>query len=190
MILTMITAIENDSDRDFMIDIYDRYEKLIRRTIYKIVRNSYDTEDIAQDVFIKLIGNISTIRNLSCHKMFAYVVNTSRSTTINFIKHRDVVRKHTFSGNGNDLSADLEGLSVEFEEQLIHQIDVELLSVAIQKLPDQQKSILFDKYLLEKSDAEISKGMGIAESSVRQYLKRARTAARKLFGEGPETYAE
>lgn len=190
MILATISALDNDSDKEFMLDIYHRYNTLIRKTIYKLIKNPKDLEDLTNETFIKLIEKISTIRDFSCHKLTAYIVYTSKSIAIDFIKHRDVLNKHTFSGGENDLSEKLEDQSAEFEDKLIQQIDVERLCQAIHMLSEQQMNILHYKYLLDMNDAEIAKAIGISQSSVQQYLKRARTAARKLIGEGADSYAK
>lgn len=190
MLLAMISAIENNSDKDFMLDIYQRYNKLIRKTIYKIVKNSNVIEDLTNDVFIKLIEKISTIHSLQCHKLTAYIVYTSRNTAINYIKHQDVMNKHLFFGEENDLSEDIPDSSKEFENELIRIIDVEALCKSIQLLPEKQKEILCNKYFLEMTDVDIAKSLGISPGSVRQYLKRARDAAKLLLGKEADTYAK
>lgn len=75
MLLAMISAIENNSDKDFMLDIYQRYNKLIRKTIYKIVKNSNVIDDLTNDVFIKNISINHAIKRciLMVHRKGRYV---------------------------------------------------------------------------------------------------------------------
>ncbi len=87
MILLIITALENDDDRTFMIRLYKDYYGLVRKTVFNFTREAQDVEDLINDTFIKLIGKVSLIRTLESCKLAAYVVYTSKSVAINFIKH-------------------------------------------------------------------------------------------------------
>lgn len=46
MIPCCILAIENDDDRDFMIDLYENYKQLMLSMVRKQVRNEHDVEDL------------------------------------------------------------------------------------------------------------------------------------------------
>ena len=169
------------SDKEFIMQLYDDYFKLVRKTIYKIIQNPTDLDDLINDTFLKLIEKISLLRDFSCHKMTAYVVYTSKSIAINYIKHRDVVNKHIYYGMENDLSEVMEDIFDCLEDQILHRLDIEGLRDIILRLPESQKDILVFKYFLEMPDAEIAKTIGISPKSVPQYVKRARNAAKKLF---------
>lgn len=169
------------SDKEFIMKLYDDYFKLVRKTIYKIIQNPADLDDLINDTFLKLIEKISLLREFTCHKMTAYVVYTSKSIAINYIKHRDVVNKHTYYGQENDLSEDMEDIFDCLEDRILHRLDIEDLRDTILCLPESQRDVLFFKYFLEMPDAEIAKTIGISPKSVPQYVKRARNAAKKLF---------
>lgn len=183
MILMTLESIEDEDDRAFMLHLYEQYSRLIRKTIYSITHDPESIEDLIQDTYEKLIKKISTIRSFECHKTTAYVVYTSRSTAINFIKHRDVVNKHVCYGDENDFSEILQGPPDGFEEQSIHRLDVDTVLGKVSKLPEAQKDILFFKYFLEMTDDEIAGIMCISASNVRQSLRRARNAAKTLLTE-------
>lgn len=59
--------------------------------------------------------------------------------------------------------------------------ELESLSDAVLRLPDREKDILYFKYILEKTDAEIAEDLSIRPDSVREYLTRARRAAKRLM---------
>ncbi|MEA4933567.1 MAG: sigma-70 family RNA polymerase sigma factor [Lawsonibacter sp.] len=190
MIFAMISAIENDSDKDFMLDVYDKYKQLVRKTIYRTLKTSKDIDDVTSETFIKLIEKISIIRSLSCHKLTAYIVITSKNTAIDYIKRRDVLNKHIYFGSEDDVSVELPDNAIEFEEQFLHQMDIDHLCQAIKKLPEGQKNILYFKYFLNMRDVEIAQTLGISPSSVPQYVKRARNAAKQLMGKEADIYAK
>lgn len=190
MILLMISEMENENDKEFMLALYENYYALVRKTIYGIMRDCRDIDDLINDTFIRLIEKISLIRTLDCCRMASYVVYTSRSVSINFIKHRDVQNKHTYYGEESDLAEELADHEEALENRILRQDEVQYLCGVISKLPEWQKDILNFKYILELSDAEIADNLGISPDSVRQYLTRARRAARKLAKKEMSGYAE
>ncbi|OCN01399.1 RNA polymerase subunit sigma-54 [Clostridium sp. W14A] len=184
MISVIIAAIEDDDDKAFMRNLYQDYSALVRSTVYKVMRCENDIDDLAEDIFVKLIEKIPLLRTFDCCKTAAYVVYTARSVAINFIKHRDVQQKHTFYGEKADVSDELMIPEGTLEEVYYHREELEALSDAVLRLPDREKDILYFKYILEKTDAEIAEDLSISPGSVREYLTRARRAAKKLMEQG------
>ena len=88
MIMMLIVAIESDESKAFMLNLYHDYYGLVRKTVYNITHDADHVEDLINDTFIKLIEKISLIRTLDSCKRTAYIVYTSKSVAINFIKHR------------------------------------------------------------------------------------------------------
>ena len=87
MIMMLIAAIESEH-KAFMLNLYYDYYGLVRKTVYNITHDADHVEDLINDTFIKLIEKISLIRTLDSCKRTAYIVYTSKSVAINFIKHR------------------------------------------------------------------------------------------------------
>jgi len=190
MIMMIIAAIEGEDDKAFMQNLYQEYYGLVRKTVYNITHNANNVEDLVNDTFIKLIEKISTIRTLDSCKTAAYVVYTSKSVTINYIKRKDIHNKHTYFGGDMDLAEKVPSLEDTIEERFIRQEEIEELKNAILKLPEKHKDLLNFKYLLGKTDAEIAEMYGIVPNSVRQYLTRARREALKLMDKEMSRRAE
>jgi RNA polymerase sigma-70 factor (ECF subfamily) len=177
----VITAMENDDDKAFMLNLYKEYYGLVRKTVYNITHDTDYVEDLMNDTFLKLIEKISLIRTLDSCKLAAYVVYTSKSVAINFIKHRDVQKKHVHYGEDLDLAERFPVSDDSLEDRIIRQEEIEELRNAISKLPDRHKDLLYFKYILEMNDVDIAKVFQIAPGSVRQYLTRARREAKELM---------
>ena len=64
MIPYCILVIEDDDDREFMTLLYIRYQRLLYKEIYEILKNSWNTEDILQATLVKLIDKIPELRRL------------------------------------------------------------------------------------------------------------------------------
>ena len=178
--LMLLTGIKDDSDRAFILSLYQDYYGLVRKKIFDITRDQESLEDLINDTFIKLMEKISLIRTLECCKTAAYVVYTARSVAINFIKHRDVENKYLFYGAGGDLAEKIPDYEA-VEESIIREERFEELGKAIAKLPEKEKDLLYFKYILEMDNEQLGQILGIAPASVRQYLTRSRRKAKKLI---------
>lgn len=86
MIPIFILAIEDDDDREFMTSLYMQYHNLMYKLIYDIVKNPWDTEDILQEVLVKLIDKISTLRSLEKQNRINYVAVACKNTAYNFFR--------------------------------------------------------------------------------------------------------
>lgn len=180
MLFLMIAALEED-DRDFMLNLYREYYALARSTVYRVVLRADELEDLTEDVFLKLIEKTSVLRTLDCCRTATYVVYTAKSVAINFIRHRDVRQKYGYYGGDADVSDELPGPDASPEDACLRHESLKSLSDAVLKLPERQKNLLYFKYVLEMSNAEIAEELSVRPESVREYLTRARRAARKLM---------
>ncbi|HQE22690.1 MAG TPA: sigma-70 family RNA polymerase sigma factor [Syntrophomonadaceae bacterium] len=190
MVMMAIESMDNDNDKAFMLSLYHDYYGLVWKTVYNITRDAGHAEDLVNDTFIRLIEKISVIRKLDSCKLAAYVVYTSRSVAINFIKHRDVQSKYAYYGKELDLQEEIPSLEESIEEKIIYQEKIEVLVNAILKLPEKYKNLLYFKYVLEMDDREIAGILRIAPNSVRQYLTRARRKAKELMDKEMDTRAQ
>lgn len=190
MLMALITALESDDDKAFMLNLYKDYYVMVRKTVNNITRDADHAEDLTNDTFIKLIEKVSLLRTLDCCKLAVYVVYTSRSIAINFIKHRDVQNKHGYYGEDIDMAEKIPSPEENIENRIIHQEEIEELGNAVLRLPEKHKDLLYFKYILEMNDREIADILNIAPASVRQYLTRARRKAKDLMDKEMNQHAE
>ncbi|MPM25567.1 hypothetical protein SDC9_72063 [bioreactor metagenome] len=108
---------------------------------------------------------------------------------INFIKHRDVQNKHILFGDESDAAEDLPDPEGDFVQRVAIQDEAKYLCDVISNLPERQRDLLYFKYVLELTDEKIADNLGITPQSVRQYLTRARRAAKALAQEEMSRYA-
>jgi RNA polymerase sigma-70 factor (ECF subfamily) len=181
MIMMTIAALADDNDRAFMLDLYQDYYGLVRKTVYHITYDTDHIEDLINDTFLKLLGKISLLRTLENCKMAAYVIYTTRSVAINFIKHRDVEKKYGYFGADADMAAAFTSPENAVEDKIILREEMAEMGSAILKLPEKEKTLLYFKYILDMENAELAEMLGMSQASVRSYLTRARRNAKKLI---------
>lgn len=190
MVMMIIAALADDSDKAFMLNLYHDYYGLVRKTVYNITHDLDNLEDLINDIFLKLVDKISLIRTLNSGKKAAYIVYSSRSVAINFINHRDVETKHLYYGEESDMAESISDGEDTIVDRIIHQEEIEEMGNAILKLPEKQKELLYFKYVLDMDDSEIAPIFNIAPDSVRQYLTRARRNAKQMMGKEMNNHAK
>lgn len=161
----------------FMLEIYHTYYSLVYKKILSVTHETSSIEDLVNDTFVKLIEKAPLLRAFDQRKTATYITYTARSVAINFVKRRDIHNKHLFYTDEMELAAEL----ATTEDQVSKQHELECLRDAVLQLPEKQRDLLYFKYMLELNDAEIAELLNISTPSVRQYLTRARRAARALM---------
>jgi RNA polymerase sigma-70 factor (ECF subfamily) len=184
MLPLIITQIEDESDRAFMSELYERYYKLMRDAV-AVYRFGLDADDVINDACLKLMRKIPLLRGLSCCALRSYIVSTIRSVSIDYIRKRDGESAHSYLGTEDDAIYDIDK-TADANELTPDQIAVDKESVtalmkAVERLSSPYKDILEFKYLLEMTNQEIGKLYGITPDSVRMYLTRARRMALTIF---------
>ena len=186
LIILAMANIDNEEDQIFMTEIYDNYYSLMYKRALEYVRNEYDAEDIAHELYINIMKNISTLKGLECCTLVAYIVYSVKNTSLNFIKSRNKNSEDVFLYGDDDLLKDIRGDTDTPEEIFIYKYDAEALHEAIKRLNPKYALVLECKYFERLSDNDIAKILSIKPDSVREYLTRARKALRKILEKEPE----
>jgi len=182
-LFVLLATLTDESDKDFILGLYRNHYALVRQVIYGITRDRDDLEDLINDSYIRLIKNVSTLQALDCHKTVAYLVYTARSVAINYSSHRGVQGKHLYYGQDADIGDTVVDLAAAVEEKIVCRENVEELYQGLARLPESYRDVLYFRYILGMTDAEIAEKLDITTVSVRQYLTRARRVARQRMQE-------
>ena len=184
MIPIIILAIEDDSDRELMIDIYTDLHPLMKATAFQIVKDNGIAEDMVQDTIVDLIGNLNTIRAYERKRLVAYITKAVRNNSLNHYHRKITEEKHSFYSLEEDLASTIPDDSDSPVEAFEISEEYESLGLALKRLPEREQTLLHLKYDLEYDDETIGRIMGIKKNSVRQYLTRARRFAKENYLRG------
>ncbi|MBQ4423656.1 MAG: sigma-70 family RNA polymerase sigma factor [Clostridia bacterium] len=154
----------------------ENYHRL-RRAAAAILRDSAAAEDAVQDAFVNCIRHVGTLRSLPPPAQITYLVTAAKRSALNAARKNGAV----FPVPPEDLEpADA---SASAEDAAIVRLTAAEVKTAVQRLPESLRDVLRFKYLLELSDGEIARTLGVAKSTVRVYLMRARNAVLALCKE-------
>ena len=102
MIAAILLQIENEDDRDFMAELYERYRRLMLSEIYKLIHDPWVAEDLMQDTVVKLIDKVDLLKTMNAKRLSAYAVTAAKNGA------RDYLRKA--ARNTVDLFEDMEDM--------------------------------------------------------------------------------
>lgn len=177
-------------DRAAFETLYRKMNAAMLRMCMGLVRNRATAEEVVQDTWVAVLRGIGRFEGRSSLAgwIFAILVNRSRSRV-----QRDG-RTICFDGAGADdtLAAAFDGRGrwknmpelwdAMTAERIIAGRDVmEHVTVAIDKLPSAQRSVLILRSQKGMDGSEVAKALDISEGNVRVLLHRARMAVRKAL---------
>ena len=174
MLAYAILAIENDSDRAFMEDLYRRYYSLMYRKALAVTHSPTDAEDAVEAAILKLIDRIDLLRACKALSLRSYLLSCVKNAAIDKLRRDNNQFKHryTFDDVQDKLDAVPDG--AEVDAGLLHAAQVDAVATALARLPDRERELLRMKYYEELSDREIAEILGLSPSSIRTYMLRAR----------------
>ena len=169
---SVILAMPAGDDRDYMEWLYKEHCRLMFSTAWKIFRDEATVDDVVSESCVALIKNIPTLRSLERNKLRVYIVSTVRNTALNFFDKQQRLNSHV----AGEESEAIETVADDFDVEKKVLLEDELKRVwhAIAQLPAKEQQIMRMKYVMEMPDEKIAKEVGLAPSSIRKYIGRAR----------------
>ena len=158
--------------------LYDRYSKKVFGKCYSLLKSEAKAEDAAQEIFVKVLLNLSKFTGKSKFSTWLY------SITYNFCI--DAIRK-----NKKNIGVLVDDMGIYGDKVVVDDIeDSELLEKNVFRLkevlnilPAGDKAILLMKYQDEFSIREICGIIDKSESAVKMKIKRAKEKFIKTYKE-------
>ena len=139
IIPSVILAIEDESDRDFMEQVYRQYHRLMYHTIYQLTDDPWLADDVLQITLVKLIDNIPTLRSLSNTKRINYIISAVKNSTYTQLRK---TKNHPEIDIGEWMMKNT--LTAEDDPELlaIHKEEIRAFSQIWPKLDDKNRLLL------------------------------------------------
>lgn len=179
-----VSSVHEGSGKAFMKDLYKKYSRLMYATALSMIPDCQDCEDIVQDAVESLCKKVHTLMGLPAPALSVYIVYTVKNRARNFKRHQTVKDKHVVAMANTSLEQieapdPLPETRMELEEQ------VDALYRVWPELPEQDRELLYRKYVLRQKNEELSGFLHCKPDSVRMRLTRAkRKAAALMKGDG------
>ena len=173
MVSIILQAIENDSDREFIISLYSKYNGMIRGKVMKRFGDKHDAEDVVQNTLLKLIKNIDKLKDLNEAQLISYISAIVKNTCTDF-----------YNKNGKKSENDINYELVENELSVKDFSAKEKLEfLLIKQLDKKSAMLLYEKYVNRATIEEISSRYNIRPGTVATLIRRGKDTLRKYLGE-------
>ena len=159
----------------FVTQLYTAYLPMIRKRVAQL-GGSGDPEGLVQDTFLRLMEHVDRLMELDKPQLIRYIQRVTESVCIDYHRRqRPVVSFEQFPEAV--LPDETSYSEVLFERREI----MDSFSRQYEQLSRSDQELLYLRYVLELSIAEIADRLGIQENSARVSLYRARKRAREMI---------
>lgn len=189
MLFLLLSSL-NEDDRNFVLELYEKYGDYLYKTAYDILGNRNDAEDAVQDAMYKIIKHLDKFESSQEKKirnqLVIYITSIARNTAIDVYRKRaNSMRKETGlyiqTEDGEELltepedeTAAVENIAVTKENCIAVQRAMLTLS---QELQDEVNLV----YLCGYSCVEAADVLCISDNAVRARIFKARKKLRSML---------
>ncbi len=146
--------------------IYESYCEPLYRFAYSYMKDSFEAEEIVQDVFIKIWERREDVDEQKSFKSYLYRITVNK--VFNELKHRVVKQKYEQHAlNFDQITSETPESSIQFQE-LNKKLDLLLT-----QLPEQQRNIFIMSRWKGLSNAEIAESLSLSLRTVENQIYRA-----------------
>ena len=188
MITFIMTEVEEITDQQFMIELYETQKERMVKIVRKYVFEDDYVEDVVQESVARLCRNVDTLKQLERCKLEAYIVYTVKHTAFS---HNDKMKreKARLIYDEDDRLLRLLRTGERFvEDELVHMEKIAKIRSILRRLPANEQDIIIRKYYLKQGDFEIAEAHGLKADSIRMKLTRIRRKFFEIMKEEGVTY--
>lgn len=156
--------------------LHKQYYKSIWATIFKVVKNRADADDLTSISFTKAFMNMDKFYKLISFEMWLKTI--ALNTALDFIKHK---KDYMLSLDDEDVYLEVESCETS-PESFVMQIELSnnILDV-LDSLSEKMRRIITLRHINDLSYKDIAETLGISVGSVKSELHRAKEAFKKMY---------
>ena len=145
-------------------EIYERHVNMIYQVSFAYMKNKADTEDIVEDVFVKLLKTKVTFQSYEHEK--AWLLRTAINLCKNSLKHWQ--RKNADIDDYKNLQGE-------------NPFKANEIFKTVMELPDKYKEVIYLHYYEGYTSAEIAQILRRNQSTIRNHLQEARKILKEVL---------
>ena len=179
MLVWAMLAIESESDREFIEQLYAQNYAAMYQKARGILKTPQRAEDAVEAAMLKLIDRIGLLRGCNPPSLRSYLLACARNEAISQLR-RD---SKLYPGDAEEALRVLPDGGEAVDAKLLYQERVQALVKVLRRLPKRDCLALRMKYYENMSDAEIGAVLGVKAGSVRSLIGRVRKRAFEMLRE-------
>lgn len=146
-----------------------RYHGLVFRVVWRITNGNVESEDIAQEAFLKLWNNPGQLREAGALK--GWLVRVAHNLAMDWFRHRPV--------NAEAEHFDVEDHRPTAEDTMNRDWVTARINAAVAKLPDRQKQVVTLVHFEQFSQTDAARAMELSLDALESLLARARKSLKE-----------
>lgn len=167
--------LKSSGEHRYFSELTKRHEKSILKKCKSYVRQEDVSQDLMQEILIKIFLRISDFRSEARFSTWLFTI--IHSTCIDYLRKN---KKNVHQVLSEKLSDEL-GELVDTEETLAPEISEKILYDLLAQMSPEEKMLLLLKYKEKHPIRDIQQTLLLSESAVKMRLKRAREKINKLY---------
>lgn len=175
----LLSHYKNGNEEAFA-ELLNRHQDRVFTTIYLIVKDRYQAEDLMQDVFIKAIKTIKSGKYNEEGKFLPWILRIAHNLAIDHFrkqKRNPVI----ITEDGSNIFNTMEFSERPIEDDHIKQDTYNLLKKYIQELPEAQKEVLVMRHYMQMSFQEIAEATDVSINTALGRMRYALINLQKKF---------
>jgi len=165
MLAFLLNALESPGERRQFAALYEQYHDRMERIALHMLGNPHDAEDAVQNAFCQIIRHFDKLDEIPCEKRVFWIISIVQNEA------RMILRKRRRTVPLEDWDGPEEADVSNYQEL------VELF----RHLPETYRAVMEMKFLLDCSDREIARRLGISETAVSTRVNRGRALLKKIL---------
>ncbi|OEH93509.1 RNA polymerase sigma factor SigX [Bacillus solimangrovi] len=156
--------------RDLFQHLYERYHQDLFRFIFYMVKNKEQTEDLVQEVYIRVLKSYERFEGRSSEKTWLFSI--AKHVTIDWFRKQK--NQSVITGIEDEIiSAIIEDEDPLPEDVVILNEDIQLVYTCLHSCSEDQRMVVILRYLQSFSITETADVLGWTESKVKTTQHRA-----------------
>ena len=179
--LVLMAAVAKGDEAAFA-KLVEKHQRAVLGTIAKMTNQSPDTEDIAQQVFIRLWKSAKRYQPRAKFTTFLFTI--TRNLVFNATRKKSRRKEHSLDEQEDEWHQTIEDQNTQSRpDKSIAQAELrEMIDQAISSLPEKQRLAVVLRRYEKMPYEEIADVLELSVSAVKSQLFRARAALRESLG--------
>lgn len=174
--------LKESGDQRCFAELAKRHEKKILKKCKSYVKQEEASEDLMQEILIKVFLRIKDFRNEA--KFSTWLFTIIHSTCIDYLRKH---KKNVHSVITEKLSEEVADM-IESEEEISEALSEKVLLELLEQMTPEEKMLLLLKYKEKHQIKDIQKTLNLSESAVKMRLKRAKEKINRLYHKHKEKF--
>lgn len=179
MIDAILSTIENEEQRNELVDLYEKYKNSLYAIALSNLHNETDAEDAVMEVFSEIADKPDVFFGVLPEKRPAYLKSMVKRISVNMFNSQ--IKKPKVSIE--ELDEEIENISVSLENAIFDNIAYDEIIAFINQLPNRQRDVIIFHCLYDLSINETAQKLKISINTVNKHLMLARKAIKVFVNE-------